>query len=97
MAVFKIIAFQNGDMGTDRVVHMDAGEYIGAGIRLIQGSHCGGENIFIRVNGRAEVRSIPVKGADDQEDRHSGKEECAHPVKILLILKQKEEKHTGYI
>ena len=62
---------------------MDTGEYVGAGIGLVESSYGGRKNIFLRVNHRAKIRTILKKSTDDQADGHSGKEEGAHPVVIF--------------
>ena len=70
---------------------MDTGEYVGAGIGLVESSYGGRKNIFLRVNHRAKIRTIFKKSTDDQADGHSGKEEGAHPVVIFSASEMKNK------
>ena len=77
----KGLTFHDGDVGADGVVHMDAGEYVGRRIRLVQGGNHAGKYILTRVNGRSEICSVVEKGTDNQADGHAGEQEGAQPVK----------------
>ena len=52
-------------------VPMDAGEYVGRRICLVQGGDHAGKYILTRVNGRSEICSVVEKGTDNQADGHT--------------------------
>ena len=60
-------------MDSDGVVYMDAGEHIDTWIDAPQLRHQEAEDIFIRVDGRAEIRSIGVQGTHQKADSHACK------------------------
>ena len=60
-------------MGSHRIVYMNAGEDVGVGVCFIKGSYGCTENIFIRVDHRAEISSVMEESTDDQAQRHAGK------------------------
>ena len=50
---------------------MDAGEYIGRRVRLVQGGNHAGKYVLTRVNDRSEICAVVKKGTDNQADGHT--------------------------
>ena len=63
----------DGNVGSHRIVYMNAGEDVGVGVCFIKGSYGCTENILIRVDHRAEISSVVEESTDDQAQRHAGK------------------------
>ena len=70
--LFQRFALHDGDVRADGVVHVNAGEHVGGCIRPVQGGHRRCKYIFVRIQGRAEIRTVVEEGTDNQADGHAG-------------------------
>ncbi len=94
---FDIFTSLNRHMHTDRIVYMDAGEYIGAGVRLIEPGHKSCKNVLICIKHRSKIRSVWIDGADDEAQCHTGEEEGTKLIVVFLIHKKKIQYSHGNV
>ena len=61
-------------MGTNGIVHMDAGKYISRSISRIKAADHSGKDVLLRIKQRSEVSAVMVKRTDDQADCHAAEQ-----------------------
>lgn len=76
---------------------MDAREYIGAGINLIQSGDNPCKNIRVRINMRTEVCAVWENGTDEKTQCHAGEKESTQAVIILLACEEEIHHRASYI
>ena len=91
------LAAHDGDVDSDGIVNVDAGQHVGAGVRSLDHGHQGAENILVRIHRRTEIGAVGVDGADDQADGHTDEQEGAQPVEIPLICKKEIQHRPRHI
>lgn len=76
---------------------MDARPEVCRRVCPVERSHQPGEDILTRHHDRPQVVAVWPERADDQENRHPGKQEGADPKIIVPVLKEEVEDDHRYI
>ena len=95
--LLKAFAADNGKVGTQGIIYMNAGPQVGRSVWPIQSGYHTGKDIVSRHNRRTEVLSVGPQGGYDQEDRHAREEEDTGALIIFFVLEKEINNHSRYI
>lgn len=97
LILFQPCALHYRKMASQRVIHMDAGPEVRRGVSLVKYGNHSCEYIISRHDNGTKIVSVWPERADNQENCHSGKQECTDSEVVVPVLKEKVENDHRHI
>ena len=91
LVLFQTRALHHCEMAAERIIYMDAGPEVCRSVRLVKHGNQSCAQVISGHGNGTKIVSVWPEGADNQKNRHSGKQESTDPEIIVFTMKEKIE------